>query len=167
MVSIPAMRRVWFEPSYLLDTLQTNPTCAAERRNNLGLQPVNYRLRANFDGSFESRNLRVRRRSASGIRAAIIREKGVNGDREMAYSLFMAGFDVRDVHMTDLASGRETLEDINMIVFCGGFSNSDVLGSAKAGLPVSAGTSVLQKHCASSMPVPTPRVLVSATAASL
>ena len=131
LVSIPAMRRVWFEPSYLLDTLQTNPTCAAERRNNLGLQPVPYRLRANFDGSFESRNLRVRRRTSSGIRAAIIREKGVNGDREMAYSLFMAGFDVRDVHMTDLASGRETLEDVNMIVFCGGFSNSDVLGSAK------------------------------------
>ena len=33
--------------------------------------------------------------------------------------------------MTDLMSGRETLEDVNMIVFCGGFSNSDVLGSAK------------------------------------
>ena len=130
-VSIPAMRRVWFEPSYLLDSLQTKPECAAERRNNLGLQPVTYRLRPNFNGSFESRNLRVRRRTASGIRAAIIREKGVNGDREMAYSLFMAGFDVRDVHMTDLASGRETLDDINMIVFCGGFSNSDVLGSAK------------------------------------
>ena len=43
----------------------------------------------------------------------------------------LAGFDVKDVHMTDLMSGRETLEDINMIVFCGGFSNSDVLGSAK------------------------------------
>ncbi len=49
----------------------------------------------------------------------------------MAYSLYLAGFDVKDVHMTDLASGRETLEDINMVVFCGGFSNSDVFGSAK------------------------------------
>ena len=55
----------------------------------------------------------------------------MNGDREMAYSLYLAGFDVKDVHMTDLMSGRETLEDVNMIVFCGGFSNSDVLGSAK------------------------------------
>ena len=64
-------------------------------------------------------------------RAAIIREKGVNGDREMAYALYLAGFDVKDVHMTDLISGRETLEDISMIVFVGGFSNSDVLGSAK------------------------------------
>ena len=49
----------------------------------------------------------------------------------MAYTLYLAGFDVKDVHMTDLVSGRETLEDVNMIVFCGGFSNSDVLGSAK------------------------------------
>lgn len=69
--------------------------------------------------------------SNSNIKAAIIREKGTNGDREMAFSLYLAGFDVKDVHMTDLASGRETLEDVNMIVFCGGFSNSDVLGSAK------------------------------------
>ncbi len=67
----------------------------------------------------------------TGIKSAIIREKGVNGDREMAYMLYMAGMDVKDVHMTDLISGAETLEDINMIVFVGGFSNSDVLGSAK------------------------------------
>ena len=71
------------------------------------------------------------RRTPSGIRAAIIREKGTNGEREMAYSLYLAGFDVKDVTMTDLISGRETLEDVNMIVYCGGFSNSDVLGSAK------------------------------------
>ena len=70
-------------------------------------------------------------RTPSGIRAAIIREKGTNGEREMAYSLYLAGFDVKDVTMTDLISGRETLEDVNMIVYCGGFSNSDVLGSAK------------------------------------
>jgi phosphoribosylformylglycinamidine synthase len=38
---------------------------------------------------------------------------------------------VKDVHMTDLISGRETLDDINLIAFVGGFSNSDVLGSAK------------------------------------
>ena len=71
------------------------------------------------------------RRKKTGIRAAIIREKGVNGDREMAYALYLAGFDVKDVHMTDLITGRETLDEIKMIVFVGGFSNSDVLGSAK------------------------------------
>lgn len=92
---------------------------------------MRYAIPAKFDGSLASRNLAWRRDSATGVKAAIIREKGVNGDREMAYSLYLAGFDVKDVHMTDLMSGRETLEDINMIVFCGGFSNSDVLGSAK------------------------------------
>jgi len=131
LVSVDAMRRTWFEPSYRLDCFQTNPECARLRFDNLGKQPVNYKLRANFDGSYASRYIRPKRRAESGIRAAIIREKGVNGDREMAYSLYLAGFDVRDVHMTDLISGRETLDDINMIVFCGGFSNSDVLGSAK------------------------------------
>ena len=64
-------------------------------------------------------------------KAAIIREKGTNGEREMAYMLYLAGFDVKDVMMTDLITGRETLDDISFIVFCGGFSNSDVLGSAK------------------------------------
>ena len=64
-------------------------------------------------------------------KAAIIREKGTNGEREMAYCLYLAGFDVKDVMMTDLITGRETLDEVNLIVFCGGFSNSDVLGSAK------------------------------------
>ena len=49
----------------------------------------------------------------------------------MAYALYLAGFDVKDVHMTDLVQGREDLSDVQMIVFVGGFSNSDVLGSAK------------------------------------
>jgi phosphoribosylformylglycinamidine synthase len=69
--------------------------------------------------------------TATTPKAAIIREKGTNGEREMAYMLYLAGFDVKDVMMTDLITGRETLEEVNLIVFCGGFSNSDVLGSAK------------------------------------
>ncbi len=85
----------------------------------------------NFTGSFKGLGINPDRKKRSGLRSAIIREKGVNGDREMAYALYLAGFDVKDVHMTDLISGRETLEDINMIVFVGGFSNSDVFGSAK------------------------------------
>jgi phosphoribosylformylglycinamidine synthase len=84
-----------------------------------------------FTGQLSQYGLDAARRKPTGIKAAIIREKGTNGEREMAYSLYLAGFDVKDVMMTDLISGRETLEDINMIVFCGGFSNSDVLGSAK------------------------------------
>jgi phosphoribosylformylglycinamidine synthase len=92
---------------------------------------LTYTFPGSFNGTFNSYEIDPKRRSSSGIKAAIIREKGVNGDREMAYSLFLAGFDVKDVHMTDLVSGREDLSGVNMIVFVGGFSNSDVLGSAK------------------------------------
>ncbi len=120
----------WYKPSHLLDRLQSGVECADMRAENYGKQPVKYNFAPDFDGSLASRGLDYRH-APSGIRAAIIREKGVNGDREMAYSLYLAGFDVKDVHMTDLMTGRETLDDINMIVFCGGFSNSDVLGSAK------------------------------------
>jgi phosphoribosylformylglycinamidine synthase len=130
-LDIDALRDVWYKPSYKLDSIQSGETCAKSRYENYGKQPVKYALPKDFKGTLESRGLIANRTKKSGIRAAIIREKGVNGDREMAYSLHLAGFDVKDVHMTDLMSGAETLEDVNMIVFCGGFSNSDVLGSAK------------------------------------
>ena len=131
MIGIDYMRDVWMHPSYMLDSIQSGEKCARLRYENYKKQPLRFRIPASFNGSLESRNLTPGRHAESGIRAAIIREKGVNGDREMAYSLYLAGFDVKDVHMTDLMTGRETLEDVNMIVFCGGFSNSDVLGSAK------------------------------------
>lgn len=131
MIGIDYMRDVWMRPSYLLDCMQSGEKCARMRFENYKKQPLRFRIPTGFDGSLESRGLVSGRHNPSGIRAAIIREKGVNGDREMAYSLYLAGFDVKDVHMTDLMSGRETLDDVNMIVFCGGFSNSDVLGSAK------------------------------------
>ncbi len=125
-----ALLHKWYKPSHLLDRLQSGKECADMRAENYGKQPIKYNFAAGFDGSLKSRALDYRH-NKTGIKAAIIREKGVNGDREMAYSLYLAGFDVKDVHMTDLMTGRETLDDINMIVFCGGFSNSDVLGSAK------------------------------------
>lgn len=128
---IDALRDVWFRTSYLLDRLQSGEKCAELRYSNFSKQPIRYRIPASFNGKLASRGLALGRHKTKGPRAAIIREKGVNGDREMAYSLYLAGFDVKDVHMTDLMSGRENLEDVNMIVFCGGFSNSDVLGSAK------------------------------------
>ncbi len=131
MVSVPDARRRWYEPSFRFDLLQTAPDCAKSRFDNFDKAPLRFRFPKDFDGTFKSLGITPKRRKASGVRAAIIREKGVNGEREMAYSLYLAGFDVKDVHMTDLMSGRETLDDVNMIVFCGGFSNSDVLGSAK------------------------------------
>ena len=128
---IDYMRDVWYESSYKLDVKQSGSTCAGNRFENYKMQPIQYKFHKNFTGKLSSYGISADRRTPSGVKAAIIREKGTNGEREMAYALYLAGFDVKDVHMTDQASGRETLEDCNFIVFCGGFSNSDVLGSAK------------------------------------
>ena len=128
---IDHLRDVWYSTSFLLDEHQSFHGKAAERFRNYKEQPIELNFHPSFQGTFESLGVSPDRRISSGVRAAIIREKGTNGEREMAYMLYLAGFDVKDVTMTDLVTGRETLDDINFIVFCGGFSNSDVLGSAK------------------------------------
>ncbi len=128
---IDYMRDVWYESSYKLDVKQSGNVCAGNRFENYKMQPVEYKFHKDFTGKLSSYGLSAERRTPSGIKAAVIREKGTQCERETAYALYLAGFDVKDVHMTDLASGRETLEEVNFIVFCGGFSNSDVLGSAK------------------------------------
>ena len=128
---IDYMRDVWYESSYKLDVKQSGSVCAGNRFENYKMQPVQYKFHKDFTGKLSSYGLSAERRAPNGIKAAVIREKGTQCERETAYALYLAGFDVKDVHMTDLASGRETLEDVNFIVFCGGFSNSDVLGSAK------------------------------------
>ncbi len=128
---IHTCRDKWFRTSYLLDRKQCGEAHAKERFDTYAIQPRNFVFPVTFTGKYSQFGIDPRRKTRSGIKAAIIREKGVNGDREMAWSMHLAGMDVKDVHMTDLMSGRETLEDIRMIVFVGGFSNSDVLGSAK------------------------------------
>ena len=157
---IEALRDTWYMTSYLLDRNQSMNGMADKRFANYKHQPLKLKFHEAFKGTFESlginpdrwksnsqfkihnSQLKIDERLSEGQeltqedkkktpRAAIIREKGTNGEREMAYTLWLAGFEVKDVMMTDLISGCETLEDVNMIVFCGGFSNSDVLGSAK------------------------------------
>ena len=128
---IDILRDAWYKTSYLLDRKQSMGGMAKKRYTNYKKQPIEMKFNENFDGSLASYGISADRRKPSGIKAAIIREKGTNGEREMAYTMYLAGFDVKDVMMTDLISGRETLEDVNFIVYCGGFSNSDVLGSAK------------------------------------
>ncbi len=136
---IDALRDTWYRTSYLLDRDQSMNGRAAERYRNYKRQPLEIRSGYHFQGTFKSLGICPDRwqtkdgnhAGGHGPKAAIIREKGTNGEREMAYALWLAGFEVKDVMMTDLISGRETLEEVNMIVFCGGFSNSDVLGSAK------------------------------------
>lgn len=130
-LDIDALRDVWYESSFLMDKHQTALPEAEARRDNYKQQTVSYKFPEGFSGKMKDLGLNPNRKTKSGVKAAILRDKGTNGEREMAYALWLAGFDVRDVHLTDLTSGRETLDDIQMIVFCGGFSNSDVLGSAK------------------------------------
>lgn len=130
-LGVDYLRDVWYSTSALLDEQQSFHGTAAARFENYKQQPLEHHFHPDFKGTFASLGIDPNRRTPSGIRAAIIREKGTNGEREMAYALYLAGFDVKDVTMTDLVSGRETLDEVNMIVFCGGFSNSDVLGSAK------------------------------------
>jgi phosphoribosylformylglycinamidine synthase len=130
--NIDALRDIWYKTSYLLDRDQSGKMLAEARYRNYKEQILDYRFIPGFEGTLESMGLdKTPPAGSRKAKAAIIREKGVNGDREMAYSLYLAGFDVKDVHMTDLITGRENLEEIDFIVFVGGFSNSDVLGSAK------------------------------------
>ena len=138
-LDIDSLRDVWFRTSYLLDQKQSFNGKAKERMENLGKQPLKWQMPKGFTGKLSQYGLNPDRWkngqwskvNGQSPKAAIIREKGTNGEREMAYMLYLAGFDVKDVMMTDLISGRETLDEVNFIVFCGGFSNSDVLGSAK------------------------------------
>jgi len=127
---IDQLRDLWFKTSYLFDRKQCGQDLAMEKFREYKNLKLGFDFKT-FTGKAPDQGISLNRRNKTGVKAAIIREKGVNGDREMAYCLYLAGFDVKDVHMTDLISGREDLSEINMIVFVGGFSNSDVLGSAK------------------------------------
>ncbi|MEZ4857936.1 MAG: phosphoribosylformylglycinamidine synthase [Flavobacteriaceae bacterium] len=127
--NIAETRDTWYKTSYLLDQKQTAKGLARERYRNYKDQPLQYKFPLHFEGKLPASA--TWNKSERKIKAAIIREKGSNSEREMAHAMYLAGFDVKDVHMTDLISGRETLEDIQFIGAVGGFSNSDVLGSAK------------------------------------
>jgi phosphoribosylformylglycinamidine synthase len=123
-IDIDKMRDIWYKTSYLFDKLQSGEKKATERYSQYKLQPLTYRFPNGFSGKKPEK-------PAKRPVAAIIREKGSNGEREMAWALYLAGFEVKDVHTTDLTSGRETLDEAQLVVFVGGFSNADTLGSAK------------------------------------
>ncbi|MEN6617932.1 MAG: phosphoribosylformylglycinamidine synthase [Rikenellaceae bacterium] len=129
-LDIDHCRDLWFKTSYLFDIKQVGEELAEQRFVNYKKQPLEFSFPMGFSGKLSDYGLPVSNESGRPV-AAIIREKGSNGDREMAWALYLAGFAVKDVHMTDLISGRENLEEVRMIVFVGGFSNADTLGSAK------------------------------------
>jgi phosphoribosylformylglycinamidine synthase len=139
-LNVSSLRDTWYKTSYLLDQKQTANNLAKERYNNYKIQPLQYVFPKSFKGviartakqSPENKSITSSLTPRNDKpKAAILREKGSNSEREMANAMYLAGFDVKDVHMTDLIAGRETLEDIQFIGAVGGFSNSDVLGSAK------------------------------------
>lgn len=144
-LKINSLRDTWFKTSYLLDNKQTANNLAKARFDNYKKQVLAYSFPKDFTGKIASETKQsvedkqiVSDVSPKGLhphngrpKAAVLREKGSNSEREMANAMYLAGFDVKDVHMTDLISGRENLEDIQFIGAVGGFSNSDVLGSAK------------------------------------
>jgi len=124
-MTVSKLRDMWYKTSLLLDRKQTANGLAHARFDNYKNQPLEYTFPKHFNGKLPKTTNQPR------PKAAILREKGSNSEREMANAMYLAGFDVKDVHMTDLISGRETLEDIQFLGAVGGFSNSDVLGSAK------------------------------------
>ena len=142
-MTISRLRDMWYKTSFLLDQKQTANNLAEARFNNYKNQALDYKFPNHFTGKLNDMlSGRAQSRPLDNFstaleeakpkpKAAILREKGSNSEREMANAMYLAGFDVKDVHMTDLISGRETLEDIQFIGAVGGFSNSDVLGSAK------------------------------------
>lgn len=127
---IDSLRDLWFKTSYLFDRKQSGSEEALKRYENYKKYELKFDFK-DFTGKASDYGIDLKRLEPTGIKAAVIREKGTSGEREIAYAMHLAGMDVKDVHMTDLVSGRETLEDVNMIVFAGGSSNSDVFGAAK------------------------------------
>lgn len=118
---------IWEETSYQLECHQTNVTCALEEFSKLRERTVPaYRL--SFD---PIRSHSILKNPSKNIKVAVIREEGLNGDREMVASLLKAGFDVWDITMQDLLKNHVTLEIFRGIIFPGGFSYADVCGSAK------------------------------------
>ena len=108
-IDITQMRTSWMSTSKELEKYQTTLSLAEKRLENAVNQPLKFIFPKGFKGSLPQPK-------KGRIKAAVLREKGSNSEREMAYAMDLSGFEVRDVHMTDLIEGRETLEDIQFLV---------------------------------------------------
>jgi phosphoribosylformylglycinamidine synthase len=124
------LHKAWSATTHALQRLRDNPLCADQEHARLddgedgGLVP-----RLAFDPAEDPAAPFVAR--GTRPRVAVLREQGVNGQVEMAAAFTRAGFDAFDVHMTDLSSGRRSLDEFQGIVACGGFSYGDVLGAGE------------------------------------
>ena len=138
-----------------MDKYQSGEELAKARYEGYKKSALRLTAPKGFTGKLADLGLDPDRTAKAPVRAAILRDKGTNGEREMAYALYLAGFDVKDVHLTDLISGRETLDDVQLIVFCGGFSNSDVSARLRAGQQVSSSMSRRRLRSTASTLAPT------------
>ena len=114
----------WHKVGFEIQKIRDNPVTAKDEYKNdidpdsCGLSPkINFSIPEKIDIK------------SSRPRVAILREQGVNGQNEMAAAFYEVGFDCIDVHMTDLISSRQRLDDFQGLVACGGFSYGDVLGA--------------------------------------
>ena len=125
-----ALRRVWSETSFAMQSLRDDPECAQEQYaaacdpDDPGLNVV-----LDFDPAVMPGALTIL--TDVRPRVAILREQGVNSHLEMAAAFERAGFDAYDVHMTDLLERGTTLGQFSGLVACGGFSYGDVLGAGE------------------------------------
>ncbi|MFG0454154.1 phosphoribosylformylglycinamidine synthase [Shewanella mangrovisoli] len=125
-----ALRTLWSETTYRMQALRDNPACALEEfklkqdETDLGLT-----VNLSFDPSEDVAAPYILKGAAPKM--AILREQGVNSHVEMAAAFDRAGFESRDVHMSDILSGRISLEEFQGLVACGGFSYGDVLGAGE------------------------------------
>lgn len=125
--SLHSLYQVWEETSYQLECKQANVECVTEEFLNL-----KDRKGPNYHLSFNPDNIIIQNKILTQApRVAVLREEGTNGDREMAASLYMAGFETWDVTMQDLLDEKITVDQFRGVIFPGGFSYADVLGSAK------------------------------------
>ncbi len=121
------LRSIWQETSYQIEKLQANPKCAeSEFKSGYDRSGLKFNLSFTPEPTPEDKL-----KSASKPKIAILREEGVNGDREMAGAFYSAGFEPWDVTMTDIAEGRIGLDKFRGIAFCGGFAYADVLDSGR------------------------------------
>ncbi len=123
---VTALRSIWSELSYQMQSLRDNPDCARQEfeRASQDIAP-GMRFNLTFDPETRAPSIAVKQPP----RIAIVREQGVNGHVEMAAALTLAGCESVDLHMTDLQEGRISLSDFAGLVACGGFSYGDVLGA--------------------------------------
>ncbi|TYJ57078.1 phosphoribosylformylglycinamidine synthase [Cryptococcus floricola] len=118
------LQQTWAETSHKMQSIRDEPTGAKEEFDAI------------LDDKEEGLTFKVPfdflpdvKRSANAPKVAILREQGVNGHIEMAWSFYEAGFEAVDVHMSDIISSRVSLADFKGLAACGGFSYGDVLGA--------------------------------------